>query len=465
MAQNGISTDSTNQKQEVTLEDFLVLVFKNHPVAKQADMIQDNGKWNLIKARGAFDPVLYNVMSSKEYDKKTYYNLVNGGLKIPTWFGLEGKVAFDNSSGDYVNPEHKTPAGGLLVTGVSAPIGKGLFIDERRLQLKQGKAYKKMSEFERFNQLNKLILSASTSYWNWVEKRNTVDVYENGVNILKQRLKNVKRSYAAGAKPAIDTLEVIIQLQNRQYKLNQAILDQREMDLKLSTYMWNEKQEPLELDSNLIAPVLYEADMNATLPLENKVLSDTFDVEQHPMIQSYDYKIKALDYYRKYKAEGLKPKLTVNYNFLTEPVGNQFLNNMSTQNYKWGLEFKFPIFMRKSVAEFKQSKLKLQSVEYDRILKQRNLENKVAFYKAKVNTLEEQERLMSTNSKNYERLVAAEKRKFGIGESSVFLVNYREIKLIEAYLKLVKIRTKNRTSQINLLYWKGQALIGQYKYN
>lgn len=43
---------------------------------------------------------------------------------------------------------------------------------------------------------------------------------------------------------------------------------------------------------------------------------------------------------------------------------------------------------------------------------------------------------------NYEKLLAAEERKFSFGESSLFLINTRESKLIEAQLKQYELLTK-----------------------
>ncbi|MCB0374935.1 MAG: transporter, partial [Sinomicrobium sp.] len=43
--------------------------------------------------------------------------------------------------------------------------------------------------------------------------------------------------------------------------------------------------------------------------------------------------------------------------------------------------------------------------------------------------------------KDYQQLVSAEERKFGFGESSVFLINSRELGLINARLKQNELHT------------------------
>ena len=52
--------------------------------------------------------------------------------------------------------------------------------------------------------------------------------------------------------------------------------------------------------------------------------------------------------------------------------------------------------------------------------------------------------------KDYGVLLKAEERKFFLGESSLFLVNYREAKLIETKLKAIELESKFFKSKANL---------------
>ena len=56
---------------------------------------------------------------------------------------------------------------------------------------------------------------------------------------------------------------------------------------------------------------------------------------------------------------------------------------------------------------------------------------------------------------NYERLLSAELLNFQTGESSLFLVNTRETKLIEARAKLLELQVKYQKAKINLLWAAG----------
>ncbi|MGQ3015574.1 MAG: TolC family protein, partial [Flavobacteriales bacterium] len=63
--------------------------------------------------------------------------------------------------------------------------------------------------------------------------------------------------------------------------------------------------------------------------------------------------------------------------------------------------------------------------------------------------------LYTSTVNNYQRLLDAENRKFGIGESSLFLLNSRESKLIESQQKLIELTNKNALARIKFLHATG----------
>ena len=67
-----------------------------------------------------------------------------------------------------------------------------------------------------------------------------------------------------------------------------------------------------------------------------------------------------------------------------------------------------------------------------------------------MNSLDVQSGLASGIVTDYSRLLNAEERKFEIGESSIFLVNSRESKLIENRLKAIDIINKVYLKRIEL---------------
>ena len=72
----------------------------------------------------------------------------------------------------------------------------------------------------------------------------------------------------------------------------------------------------------------------------------------------------------------------------------------------------------------------------------RELDVKIETYKNEMLNYYKQIDLSRNNLQNYRKLLYAEETRYSNGESSLFLINSRENKVIEAQEKFISIRTK-----------------------
>mgnify|MGYP000459942110 CR=1 FL=1 len=441
----------------LTQEKLIWFLDNYHPISSQATLLLKKGESNLRKARGGFDPYLSANLDQKQFEDKKYYSLLNGGLRVPTWYGIELKAGFDQNTGVLLNPENQVPQNGLWYTGVSISLGKGLVIDKRRAALKQAQIFVESSVAERNVLMNNLYFDAIKQYWKWVEAWNQYQVFEESVNLAFIRFNGVKRSYLLGDKPAIDTLEAYIQVQNRQMNRNQSFLVYQNTTLDLSNYLWFEKNTPLVITDSL-RPPSFE---NISLDYGNLIDSNFENMllqlnEKHPEMQLYKYKLTTLELDRRLKADKLKPKLNINYNALNEPINNNVITNYSIENYKFGVEVGIPIFLREQRGDLQLAKLKIQETELGQRQKLLQLQNTVKSYYYEQLNLQNQVALFNTALSNYGKLLNGEKRKYNSGESSLFLINSRETKYIEAKLKLIALKSKYNIAQSGLSWSMGK---------
>ena len=222
----------------LTFDEFMARVTKHHPLAMQADLKLEQGGATVRKARGGFDPKAFSDVSQKYFSDKQYYSVINSGLKIPTWYGVELKSGYSQNDGVFLNPQNNTPSAGLWYAGISVPIGQGLFIDKRRAELRKAKIYQESTKAERDLLYNELLYNAGKAYWDWFENYNTIKVYQNALDVSKQRFDAVKQGALFGDKPFIDTVEAAIQVQNRMLNLQEAELDYKNNSALLSVYLW-----------------------------------------------------------------------------------------------------------------------------------------------------------------------------------------------------------------------------------
>lgn len=434
------------QSDSVLTEQMLLNNLReNHPVAVQSRLILQQGERTVQQARGGFDPKLSGGVDQKFYDGKTYYEYLGTGLKIPTWYGVEVKAQWDQTRGVFLNPEATLPEPGQWAAGISVPLGKGLFIDERRAVLQQAQIFSASTRAQQRQMLNNLNYEALQQYWSWSAAWNIREVYLEAQELARIRFEAVRQSFALGDEPAIDTLEAFIQLQNRQLLLAQAQLDLERERLALNNYLWLKGQVPLELSTGMRPPMENFAPAPAW-PRDSLLQWERGLAAQHPELLAYDFKLAELDVKRRMKLEALKPDLRAEYNFLTSP-SDVALDGAFPSDYKWGLTLDFPLFLRKERGGLRLVEIQQQDTRLGQQQKALSLRNKMRYYGFAQENLGGQFVQYADNVANYRALLRGEQQKFQVGESSLFLINQREVKLIEARLKLTEIWAKQNLAR------------------
>ena len=431
----------------MTLSEYLGYVKTYHPIVKQANLVINNSEAKLLKARGAFDPKIEVDFDKKQFKEKEYYNKLNGAFKIPTYYGLEFKANFEDNSGVFLNEETKVPNDGLYAAGVSASLLKGLLINKRMAALKQAKFFINQAKEDQQILVNEILYNASLSYFNWLKTYNDKLVYDDFLQNAVIRFNNTKRAFEEGDKPAIDTLEAGITLNNRKLNLEKARIKLVKSSLELSNFLWLNDNTPVELQDNIVpdTTTLNNVDTTFNIALFNDA---NFDVNNHPKIRSLEFKIKSLNIDKRLKINNLLPKLDVQYNFLTQTPRQG--NSLNLDNYKAGINFKLPIFLRKERGDLKLAKIKLQDAKLENEATKVTIKNKVNAVQQELESFVIQSDYITNIVKDYGILLKAEERKFFLGESSLFLVNYRESKLIETKLKAIELENKFFKSKANL---------------
>lgn len=420
----------------MSLSEYLGYVKKFHPIVKQANLLINKSESKLLKARGAFDPEIQVDFDKKKFNDKEYYNKFNSTFKIPTYYGLEFKANFENNSGLFINPESDLPNSGLYSAGISISLLKGLLINKRMASLKQAKIFTKQAKEQQQILINKILYNASLSYFKWLQTYKKKLVYDFFLNNAKTRFNSTKRLAEIGDKAEIDTIEAKIILNSRKLNLEKARINLIKSSLELSNYLWLNNNTPIELQENIIPDIstLNNLDTTFNITLFNDI---NFEINSHPKIKTLEYKIKSLSIDSKLKMNNLLPQIDFQYNFLTQTPSQS--NSLNIDNFKAGVNFKLPIFLRKQRGELKLAEIKLLNAKFENMTTKFTIKNEINAIVEELKSIEIQNDYTSKIVKDYGTLLKAEERKFYLGESSLFLVNYREAALIEAKLKAIDL--------------------------
>ena len=419
--------------------EYLAYVKQFHPVARQANLVLGAAEANLLQSRGGFDPKLEVDYDKKEFKGSEYYDRLNATFKIPTWFGIELKGEFEQNDGDFLNPDEALPDDGLYSAGVTVSVLNGLWINERMATLQKAKFFQRQSEADRDLLVNQILFDASEAYFKWLQTYRDLLVFEQFLENARIRFEGVRESALAGDIAPIDTVEAGIAVQNRGLGLEQARVRFRNAALELSNFLWLDDNIPIELQEGVIPEMQPAAEVDQTLEIAGVPL-DSFALESHPKIRSLEYKIEGLEVDRRLRVNQLLPRVELEYNFLTETP--ELINSFDTQDYKGGITFQMPLFLRKERGALKLAKFRLQDAEFERDNALVSVRNQVLANDNELDSFDRQNVLIDGIVVDYDRLLQAEERKFSFGESSLFLINSREQSLIDARLKANEVQNK-----------------------
>ena len=437
--------------KELNYNEFLGYVKKYHPLVKSAQLEINMAQANLMMARGGFDPKIEADFDQKQFKGKDYYSVFNSSFKIPTWYGIEVKAGFDNSEGIFVNPENALPNNGLTSLGITVPVGQGLFINQRMADLRKAKIQIRLSQAERKLQAIEVLYNASLAYFNWKRNHSEVQLYSNYLDNASVRYKGILTLIKNGDKPAIDSVEAGIVVKTRRWNLEESKLKLAKSKLDLSNYLWLDNNIPLELQDDVLPENKLELTIGETLKI-NQLISDTISIENHPKINSLENKLAILEVDRKLKANSLLPKMDIGYHYLSEP---NYWNDTNFNNYKIGVNFKFPLFLRKERGSLQLAKFKIQDTKLTLDLERIQLKNKITAQQTEIKSIEKQLQLISSLVSGNGQMLQSEERLFSLGESSIFLINARENNLVS--IQLTQLGLENRFLNSNAELFKIMA--------
>lgn len=453
-----ISNFAHAQNLSLTLnaEELLQIVRKFHPIVKQAQLNIDKADAEITIARGAFNPIIGNIISNKTFSNTEYYNLFNPNITIPTWYGIEFSSGLKNLSGYQYDPSETT--GQTSFIGISIPLIKNLVLDKRRAYLKQSKLHKEMSVTEQNIAINNVLMEAAGQYWEWVKAYEVHELVKKNWAVSIQRFEMIKKTIQNGERAAIDSVEALTQLQNFEFQKNETWLSLQKENLELNAFLWKENNSPYELPAEVVPSKKW--DDETVIESFNLNLNDLLATAQknHPELKLYNQKLNFLSIDKELKFQELLPKLDFKYNHLTD--GYTFLkteNLLFKNNFQYELKLEMPLFFSKGRGEFKKAKIKIEETKIARSQKSLTVDLKVKYYFNEFENYKTQVKLQREMLTNFIKLFKAEERLILNGESSLFLINSRENKVLEAERKLVELKAKYFKS-IYSLQWSAGLL-------
>ncbi len=430
------------------LSTYVDMVLLNHPLIEKANLNDEIQAAYALKGRGALDPKIKSDYLTKDFKDTDYFNIWDTKATIPTKLPVDFAVGYERNNGDFLNAENNVPGRGLIYGTINLSVLRGLLFDQTRFDIQNAELNGVKSQIDREIMVREILFQAISTYLLWSQSYYHIELQSNFLDLINERHINIVELYINGDKPAIDTLESRLNINSAEKLLLDAQGTFIKTSQQLNLFLWDEEGNPLELNDEIYPESL--PDLTRDL-YEMALMADPI-FDEDPLIRKVDNSIDMLNLENRLQKEQFKPQLDLKYNTLLNLADRGSAASFSLNDYKYGVTFMMPILNRKTKGEVRLNEAIIDQNNLDRTHYLATLETK---YDALLDIYEVQsDQLITIEEKiqNSTLLYEAEVLKFGIGESSIFLLNQRERKILEANIDLISTTWK-LGNLINELYY------------
>ena len=432
-------------QESLSLEEFLAYVKRYHPFVKQANITLSQSQAKLLKARGAFDPSFEMDFKEKIVKNSPYYERLNAVFSLPTPLGIDVKAEVSEAVGAQLNPERFVSSDQLYAVGAELDLGKGLLANSRTIALKKAKQFINQAEEENRVAINQILEQATHAFIEWYAAYQQWQLVGKFVENANFRFKGVKKRVIEGDLAPIDSVEARIAFNNRVLLQEKSRLKLNIAVLKASNFLWIMDQ-PLEIKPST-TPIVDESTFTLNFTPEVRA------IEGHPKLRALEYKIAQAQLEQRLQRNNLLPEVKLGYRWLSDQIPTQMLRAaLDPENNITSVKVKFPLFLRKERAGLKIASLIVDDLTQAKAQAKLDLTNKMSALEAQKNSLINQKEIAKDVMDDYRVLYEGEQKKFNAGESSLFLVNSRESRYLDAVQKFIFLKQDQQKTQLSYYF-------------
>jgi outer membrane protein len=421
----------------LTFQKLLEMVNRNYPKLLSADAERRIAGAKRREKAGSFDPVLNHISEFLRLQdtfeagkaKDAIHN--ESRLELLTRSGVKVFVGARLNPNDTKTPFLPTGKSGEYSGGISVPLFRGFRINEKTAAEQQAKLGEPLAaQIFGANRLEVLFKAAAT-YWEWVGSKARYDVSRNLLKIAVDRVDQIRERVNAGDAPALDITESEQEIHRREASLVRSDREFQKASIALSLFLWTESG-PLNV------PALTEV---PRLDFAPKPITESEQADAKRVALSLRPELKRINYEREQAkvelrlAENLLLPLTDVFAAQGADTGPQGIGPV----VRGGFNFSWPITgQRTARGQIEAAKLKIQKLTLDEKFERQRIEMEVADVASAINTTCDKYNAAVLEVKKAKEVEQGERLRFGVGDSTVFLVNQRERFSAEAELRMVE---------------------------
>lgn len=422
----------------LSLDELHAWIDRSHPLLKGAGTEKVMARGKMLKALGAFEPILVNdtelerFISKTEPDRGTQTVGFNDTLlEARHPWGFRGSVGYRRAIGDAVIPDLSFGENNQLILGGFFPLLRGLMTNPENAELQRSELADPRADVKIAQTRQDLFLAAASQFWDWVAATKYVDVQRRALAVAEDRYKQVEGRAKAGAVAPLDVVEAGQEVQRRR---EIAIAAQRSVEqeqYKLSMFLWEQG-----------APTLPPLDRAPEFPAQ--VLSpSTQTVQTHkvqakqdrPEIKEIDIEAKINNIDLALAKNNLLPSLDAEAAPARAP--EKFVLGLG---YRFGVELRIPILQRRSRGEVMEAQAQADKLVLVQRFREQQVVVDVDNALSAIDRAKERMEAAAQSLRLAKTLEDGERFRFGLGATSVLFVNLRERNAVDSEVQVIRAK-------------------------
>lgn len=459
----------TAWSEVLTLDQVLRQATAHHPKMRTISLIEDLAEAKVTEKEGAFDPSLVLGSEQLRYQSPTDPGKPKladeqlAAVQIQDVAGWKLISGYRRNQGQVKSPDSLTGQGGEFFVELKMPLLRGLGTNEKQTALEMSRTARIQARATGRVIRLQTLLAASLAYWEWSAACSDYYLLERNLQLALVRAGQVSERVQAGDLPRVDELEARQELERRREALAKAERSVQKAAIKLSLYLWNSEGQPQALPLPQQAVLLLPDEPNLKAPGRSLVWmaqdaspqelaqSELEALESRPELMDVQFQRQIVELDRKLAENDLLPALD-----LTIAPGLDTGAKSIGLTYKLGLQLTIPLANRSADGRLQAAQLKSNKLDLDQVNEIQRILSEV---RDAVSALQTSQGRWQAALKSYQlavQLEEAERLKFSLGDSTLFLVNQRERASLAEGQKLIEIIAESQRARSALAAASGR---------
>jgi outer membrane protein TolC len=419
----------------LTLDEVLAWVDRTHPLLQGSGTEKIVAKGRLLRAMGAFEPVLVNDFEMERFIQKGTTDTKTAGffdtlveMRDPS--GIKASAGYRQALGaDAAIPDLKMGNNGQALLGISIPLLRGLLINPENAELQRAGLADPRADVQVAQTRQELFLAAASQYWDWVSAWKLADVQRRALKVAEDRAKQVELRAKAGASAPLDAVEANQEVQRRRETYIAATRTVEQEQYKFSLFLW-EHESPVAPSSARVP----EFPRPQPLPAADSVQSDKLHARSsRPEVKAIEIEAKVNNIDLELAKNNLLPSLEADASPARSP--EKFVLGLG---YKFGLEMRIPFLQRRARGEILEAQGKADRLV---LLQKYRQQQVVVDVDNALSAIERSKERISAAQQSVQlarTLEEGERFRFNLGATSVLFVNLRERNTVDSEAQFIR---------------------------